>query len=212
MATVLIQLYGQAIAKVFNKEIDWDTDTIVATLHNNTYVPNRDTHAYVSDLTNELGTALGYTVGGKPITGKTVVVTAANSWTQQWSGTIAYNAGEIRRPTVANGFVYRVAVAGTSSVTQPTWPTVIGQTVVDGGVTWTCVGRNVVSLNGAAINWAAPFDAGPFRHLVISDRTPGTAATQPLVAIVTYAADQTGASGAFDFTPDAAGYVAIPVP
>jgi hypothetical protein len=42
------------------------------------------------------------------------------------------------QPTVANGFVYRCIVAGTTGSTQPTWPTTVGATVADGTVTWEC--------------------------------------------------------------------------
>lgn len=37
-----------------------------------------------------------------------------------------------------NGFYYKCTVAGTSAVTEPTWPTTIGSTVTDSGVTWQC--------------------------------------------------------------------------
>lgn len=57
-----------------------------------------------------------------------------------WVLSTAYaTVGHTVRPTVANGFLYRVKVAGTTSATEPTWPTALGDTVVDGGVTWECV-------------------------------------------------------------------------
>ena len=50
-------------------------------------------------------------------------------------------------PTVANGYYYKATAilgTGTSGITQPTWPTVIGTTVVDNSganqITWTCWG------------------------------------------------------------------------
>lgn len=57
-----------------------------------------------------------------------------------WAGTTAYTADQLRRPTSANGLQYRVTTAGTSAGSEPTWPTAHGGTVVDGTVTWTCVG------------------------------------------------------------------------
>ena len=43
-------------------------------------------------------------------------------------------------PAHQNGLWFQCTVAGTTGTTEPTWPTVIGNTVTDGGVTWTCVG------------------------------------------------------------------------
>jgi hypothetical protein len=210
MAIVQLQFYPQAIVGLLNKSWDWDTDVVKATLHTSTYTPAAG-NVFFSDATNELAGTNGYTVGGKTLGSRSTTAVAANSWAQVWAGTTAYNVGELRRPTAGNGFVYRVAVAGTSSGSAPTWPTVIGQTVADGGVTWTCVGRNVVQLVGPALNWASPFDA-TFRHIVFWVDTAGASTTDPLIGYGTYSVDQVGGGGAFDFTPDAAGYFAIPVP
>ena len=45
-------------------------------------------------------------------------------------------------PTVRNKYQYRLkpgTATGTTSGTEPTWPTTLGETVVDGGVTWICI-------------------------------------------------------------------------
>lgn len=41
------------------------------------------------------------------------------------------------------GYAYKCTVAGTSGVTEPTWPTTVGATVTDGGVTWQCEAATV---------------------------------------------------------------------
>lgn len=41
-------------------------------------------------------------------------------------------------PVTKNGRKYICTGAGTSGATEPTWPTTVGNTVVDGTVTWTC--------------------------------------------------------------------------
>ena len=70
-------------------------------------------------------------------------VTQVNPTYSAWVGSTNYAAGDKVVPTVANGYYYTVTTdAGSSSGSQPTWPTTIGNTVVDGGITWTCAGEN----------------------------------------------------------------------
>lgn len=46
---------------------DWDTDTIKCALTTSTYAVNQDTHAFFSDVTNEVS-GTGYTAGGVTMT------------------------------------------------------------------------------------------------------------------------------------------------
>ena len=55
-----------------------------------------------------------------------------------WEASTAYTLGQTREPTPNNDFRYVVQTAGTSGATQPTWPTAIGSTVLDGSVLWRC--------------------------------------------------------------------------
>src|SRR3954464_9074670 len=126
-----MKLYRSAPTKFLNKQVDWDSDALVWTLHTSTYAPNQDTHAFVSDLTNELSTGGGYTAGttgggGLAIASPTVTYTAANSWGTSRANSTAYALDDVFRPASANGFLYRVAVAGTSAASPPTFPTVLG--------------------------------------------------------------------------------------
>jgi hypothetical protein len=76
----------------------------------------------------------GYVFTTPTTAGTAIDDTAEAVWTTVTS--IALNAR--RRPTAANGYIYTATVAGTTAVAQPTWPTTVGATVVDGTVTWTC--------------------------------------------------------------------------
>jgi hypothetical protein len=58
-----------------------------------------------------------------------------------WVASTAYTLGLDVQPTTSNTYAYRVTTAGTSSATQPTWPTTVGNTVTDGSVVWTCVAK-----------------------------------------------------------------------
>lgn len=53
-----------------------------------------------------------------------------------WGTGVAYSVGDIVRPTAATGRSYICIIAGTAGGTEPTWPTSVNGTVVDGGVTW----------------------------------------------------------------------------
>ena len=54
-----------------------------------------------------------------------------------WAASTAYALGDFVKPTSANGLRYKCTAAGTSSGSEPTWPTAAaGDTVTDGGVTW----------------------------------------------------------------------------
>lgn len=64
-----------------------------------------------------------------------------------WAGTTALSLGAVRRPTVSNGYRYEVTTAGTTAGVEPTWPTTIGATVVDGTVTFTCRGSEIYDTN-----------------------------------------------------------------
>lgn len=64
--------YGLAIKSAFNKEIDFDSDTIKVMLCTSTYTPNQDTHQYKSSVTNEHGATGTYSAGGATLASKTV--------------------------------------------------------------------------------------------------------------------------------------------
>jgi hypothetical protein len=71
-------LYCNFFVKVFNKEIDLDTDVLKVALTTNAHTPNQDTHDYFNDITNEI-TGTGYTAGGQAVTGVTVTLTGASN-------------------------------------------------------------------------------------------------------------------------------------
>ncbi len=203
--------YRNALVKTMNKEVDYDSDAIHLTLHTSTYTPNLNTHDYVDDLTNELAASGGYTTGGVQLASKTVTYTAADSWGTARANSTAYTVGQIVRPATGNGFLYRCAVAGTSGASIPTFSTVLGGNTTDGGVTWDTVGAGIIVLDAADASWATATFTG-VRYGVISDRTPGTAATQPLLGLIDFVTDQAGGGGAFTIQFDAQGILQLLVP
>jgi hypothetical protein len=72
-------------------------------------------------------------------TNDTAYITAAYIDEETWQPSTVYPLGDAVCPTVYNGRAYVATVGGTSGSTEPTWPTTLDNTVVDGGVTWKCV-------------------------------------------------------------------------
>lgn len=192
-----MQAYRQLITKMANKQVDFDTDTLVFRLYAQAgYTPNLDTHITTADLGTELATGGGYTNGGLAITSPTMTYTAANSWGVVAATTTAYTVGQVVRPSAGNGWIYRCVVAGTSGGSAPTWPTVLGTTVTDGTVTWEAVGRGVATLKCSNPSWAsATFTA---RYCVLVDTTSGI-----LLGLDDFGSDKTGGGGPFTINVDA---------
>lgn len=80
-----------------------------------------------------------------------------------WAATTAYSGSDPRsivRPTTQIGLMFMATTGGTSGGSEPTWPTAIGGTVVDGTVTWTAIGvpGNRANLtNGGSQNGGVQF-------------------------------------------------------
>jgi hypothetical protein len=77
-----------------------------------------------------------------------------------WVASTTYAANTIRRPTQANrnGFCYKVTAGGGGAAggSEPTWPTEVGVTVIDGALTWTCLELEdtwfpIQSINGVTV-------------------------------------------------------------
>ncbi len=75
---VTAKMYGNALLKALNKEVDWDTDTIKVMLCTSSYTPDQDTHIYKSSVTNEV-TGTGYTAGGATLANKTITYTGSTN-------------------------------------------------------------------------------------------------------------------------------------
>src|SRR6478735_11373964 len=73
------KVYGNAPKAAFNKEIDWDSDTIKVMLLSSAYTPNQDSHDYLDDVVANEVTGTGYTAGGQALASKTVTYDAATN-------------------------------------------------------------------------------------------------------------------------------------
>jgi hypothetical protein len=107
--------YGQAFIQAFDKEIDYLADAITVTLHSSSYTPDQDTHDYQNDLTNELGTANGYTAGGQAMGTKTNDYTAGTN-------VVAFKAADVVWTATGTLTARKAAVACTTPGTAATNP------------------------------------------------------------------------------------------
>lgn len=206
--SVSAQLFGKALANLLGGEIAGDTfavdflsDTMKVLLTTSVYTPDLDLHETKADVTNEV-TGTGYSAGGVTLASKTITYTPANSWATARANTTGYAVGDIVRPAVGNGHLYRCIVAGTSAGAPPTFPTVPQQTVADGAVTWAEVGRGITQIDAADAAW--PASTITARYGVVYKST-GTDATSPLLALVDFGADLASTNGTFQITWHALG-------
>jgi hypothetical protein len=65
-----------------------------------------------------------------------IVADAYGIFGNEWQPSTAYPLNTIIMPVTQNGRRYRAIAAGTTGAAEPTWPTAIGATVVDGTITW----------------------------------------------------------------------------
>lgn len=90
---VTATVYVPALEHLTDADFDWLADDIRVALVASGYTPNTDTHAYFSDVTNEV-TGTGYTAGGAALGTKTRTLdTATNKVTldaadTSWPGAV----------------------------------------------------------------------------------------------------------------------------
>jgi hypothetical protein len=112
---VSAKLYGNAIIKLGNKEIDWVTDTMAVSLHTSTYAPNQDTHDYQNDLTNEVADdGAVYRTGGTELGNRTLTYATATNVVKFDADDVSWAASTI---TARYAVVY--GSAGTTTSANP---------------------------------------------------------------------------------------------
>lgn len=82
-----------------------------------------------------------------PAESRTVELELYNKCANFWRPNEQYAAAEYIRPNTSTGFAYQASAAATSGLREPRWPTVLGATVLDGSVTWTCTAAGANGLN-----------------------------------------------------------------
>lgn len=187
-------MYLPGVAALLSGGIDFDSDTLKVSLLTSSYTPDLDAHDFFDDVSAYEVSGTGYTTGGASLANASVTATAANSWAAAWSTATSYTLNYLVRPTTGNGYLYRAVAAGTSGGSEPTWPTTVGTTVVDSGVTWLNVGRAVVVLDADDVAWASSTITARYAAIY---KSTGTAGTSRLIYLADFAGDIVSTAGTF---------------
>lgn len=191
-------VYGQLNKSLMSGLINFTSDTIKAMLLSAYTVGTTLDSAQFLNTVTAAGTEAagsGYTAGGATLGSKTVTYTAANSWTTQRANSTAYALGDVIRPATGNGYVYQAVVAGTSGGSIPTYPTVIGTTVTDGGVTWVCQGTGVLVVDAADPSWTTSNPGTLAGAYIVFYKDTGTPSTSPVIVLWDLGGTQTASNG-----------------
>lgn len=203
MTTPVSSLFFSATAQAFTGQVNWGTDTLKMALLTPAAAPSLAWVRY-SQVTREVAAGNGYATGGLALSSASVTVTAANSWGTMWAADTAYAAGSIVKPASPNGFLYRCVIAGTNGsrpVVLSSGPTIRGQTVTDGGVTWTCLGESLTQWFSAAAVWPAATITA--KYGVIYDH----GGRGPLVMLVDFGGAISSTAGNFRVAPGPYGWL-----
>lgn len=117
--------YNSAKVKIADGSINWVSDTIKVALCTSAYTPNKRTHTWLSDITNEV-TGTGYTAGGYTLSGKSLTQDNTND-------RAVFDANDISQSGVTIA-AYRYLVVYKSTGTASTSPLI---TVIDLGTDYT---------------------------------------------------------------------------
>ena len=106
-------IYNSAIDEMARADIDFEVDTFKAMLVTSSYTPNKDTHDFRDDVTNEVANGNGYTTGGATSTVTVTKDTANDKVTIQF-GAVSWATSTI----TARGCVYYKSRGGASSADE----------------------------------------------------------------------------------------------
>jgi hypothetical protein len=106
-------IYNSAIDEMARADIDFEVDTFKAMLVTSSYTPNKDTHDFRDDVTNEVANGNGYTTGGATST-VTVTKDTANDRVTIQFGAVSWASSTI----TARGCVYYKSRGGASSADE----------------------------------------------------------------------------------------------
>ena len=192
MSATVTNNYARAFTDAFSGELNWTSDNIFLALVQATYTPNLATDTVWSGISSNEAVGTGYTAGGFNLSTSTVQGTLSFIGAGGWLANTAYATNQV---VAANSALWICVVSGNTGVTQPTWPTVQGQTVVDNTVTWALLGSWLAYFTSSTASWN-PLSVTNVRYGVIYDQTTGA-----LICLIDMGSGQT-LTGPWGLQPD----------
>ena len=134
-------IYNSAPDEMARGDIDFDTDTFNAMLVTSSYTPNKDTHDFRDDVTNEVS-GTGYTAGGVA-SAVTVTKDTANDKVTIQLGAVSWASSTI----TARGCVYYKSRGGASSADELVAYADFGSDVSSSGGTFSVAASTITLQN-----------------------------------------------------------------
>jgi hypothetical protein len=134
-------IYNSAPDEMARGDIDFDTDTFNAMLVTSSYTPNKDTHDFRDDVTNEVS-GTGYTAGGVA-SAVTVTKDTANDKVTIQFGAVSWASSTI----TARGCVYYKSRGGASSADELVAYADFGSDVSSSGGTFSVAASTITLQN-----------------------------------------------------------------
>ena len=134
-------IYNSAPDEMARGDIDFDTDTFKAMLVTSSYAPNKDTHDFRDDVTNEVS-GTGYTAGGVA-SAVTVTKDTANDKVTIQFGAVSWASSTI----TARGCVYYKSRGGASSADELVAYADFGSDVSSSGGTFSVAASTITLQN-----------------------------------------------------------------
>ena len=134
-------IYNSAPDEMARGDIDFDTNTFKAMLVTSSYTPNKDTHDFRDDVTNEVS-GTGYTAGGVALA-VTVTKDTANDKVTIQLGAVSWASSTI----TARGCVYYKSRGGASSADELVCYADFGSDVSSSGGTFSVAASTITLQN-----------------------------------------------------------------
>jgi hypothetical protein len=135
-------IYNSAPDEMARGDIDFDTDTFKAMLVTSSYTPNKDTHEFRDDVTNEAPATGNYVAGGETST-VTVTKDTANDRVTIQFGAVSWSSSTI----TARGCVYYKSRGGASSADELVAYADFGSDVSSSGGTFSVAASTITLQN-----------------------------------------------------------------